>query len=49
MGGQDWRWQVKVSNTEDARLRRLDIVVVHEDESFDYPIASLIAFVGVPL
>lgn len=49
MGGLDWRWQVTVSNTEDTRLRRLDIVVVHEDEEFDHPIASLIAFVGAPL
>ena len=48
MVNQQWRWQVKVSNTDDKRLRRLDIEVVHETGDFDNPLASLIAFVGQP-
>jgi general secretion pathway protein I len=49
MAGQEWRWQVKVSNTVDVRLRRLDIIVVREGEDFHHPLTSLIAFVGAPL
>lgn len=46
---QEWRWRVKVTNTSDRRLRRLDIDVILEDGEFKYPLASLIAFVGQPL
>jgi general secretion pathway protein I len=49
MAGQDWRWRVEVSNTEDVRLRRLDIAVVREGGEFDSPVTTLIAFVGAPL
>ena len=49
MAGQEWRWRVKVTNTADVRLRRLDIIVVRDGDDFDSPLASLIAFVGAPL
>ncbi len=46
---QDWRWRVKVSTTDDRRLRRLDIDVILADGDFSQPVASLVAFVGQPL
>jgi len=46
---QEWRWRVKVSNTDDRRLRRLDIDVILDGGDFKNPIASLVAFVGQPL
>lgn len=49
MAGQEWRWRVKVSNTADVRLRRLDITVIRDGDDFDSPLTSLIAFVGAPL
>lgn len=49
MANQDWRWRVEVSNTEDVRLRRLDIAVIKDDGEFDAPVTSMIAFVGAPL
>lgn len=45
----EWQWRVKVSNTEDRRLRRLDISVALQDGDLDTPITTLIAFVGQPL
>jgi general secretion pathway protein I len=49
MAGQEWRWRVEVSNTEDVRLRRLDITIVREGDEFDSPLTTLIAFIGAPL
>ncbi len=49
MADQEWRWQVKVSDTKDRRLRRLDITVIRADGEFEKPLASLVAFVGQPL
>lgn len=46
---QEWRWRVKVSNTDEPRLRRLDVDVILDGGDFKYPRASLIAFVGQPL
>jgi len=46
---QEWRWRVKVTNTDDRRLRRLDIDVILEDGDFKQPRASLVAFVGQTL
>ena len=45
---QEWRWRVKVTNTDDRRLRRLDIDIILEDGDFKHPRASLVAFVGQP-
>ncbi len=46
---QEWRWRVKVSNTDDNRLRRMDIDIILDGGDFKNPIASLVAFVGQPL
>ena len=46
----EWRWQVKISATDDARLRRLDIrVALGDTDPEDEPIATLVAFVGKPM
>ena len=49
MAKVEWQWRVKVSTTEDSRLRRLDISVAHENGELDTPITTLVAFVGQPL
>jgi general secretion pathway protein I len=49
MAERVWRWQVTVSNTDDTRLRRLDIVVTDEKGDYDQPITTLVAFVAAPL
>ncbi len=46
---QEWRWRIKVSKTDDRRLRRLDIDVILAGGEFKQPRASLVAFVGEPL
>jgi general secretion pathway protein I len=45
MANQEWRWQLKVSNTADKDLRRLDIDVYRRDEE-DEPVVRFIAFTG---
>ncbi len=45
----DWQWRVKVSTTDDSRLRRLDISVALKNGDLDTPITTLVAFVGQPL
>ncbi|MEJ2142148.1 MAG: type II secretion system minor pseudopilin GspI [Gammaproteobacteria bacterium] len=47
MAKQEWRWQVKVSNTPDKNVRRLDIDVQHERELGGK--ASVTAFIGRPI
>ena len=49
MAKVEWQWRVKVSNTEDKRLRRLDISVALQQGDLDTPITTLVAFVGQPL
>ncbi len=46
----EWRWQVKISATDDSRLRRLDIrVALGDADPEDEPVATLVAFVGKPM
>lgn len=45
MAGQDWDWKLKVSNTQDKDLRRLDIEVNHANEKGE-PVVRFIAFTG---
>lgn len=45
MANQEWQWKMKVSNTEDKDLRRLDIEVNRENEE-DEPLVRFIAFTG---
>jgi general secretion pathway protein I len=49
MASVDWQWRVRVSNTEDRRLRRLDISVALKNGDLDNPVTTLVAFVGQPL
>lgn len=44
-----WRWQIRISNTDDRRIRRLDIDVRLDEADTDAPVSTLIAFVGKPL
>lgn len=45
MASQDWDWKVKVSNTDDRDLRRLDIEVKRTNEDGE-PVVRFIAFTG---
>ncbi len=45
MANQEWRWKVKVSNTADKDLRRLDIEVNQADTEGE-PVIRFIAFTG---
>ena len=45
MANQDWDWKLKVSNTQDKDLRRLDIEVNHANEDGE-PVVRFIAFTG---
>ena len=45
MADQEWRWKLKVSNTEDKDLRRLEIEVNRENEEGE-PVVRFIAFTG---
>ena len=47
MAKQEWRWQLKVSNTPDKNIRRMDIEVQHERELGGK--ALITAFMGRPL
>lgn len=49
MAGRNWAWRIKVSQTEDEDLRRLDIEVRPEDhEDDESPLASLAGFLARP-
>ena len=45
MANKEWRWKLKISNTQDKDLRRLDIEVSHLNTD-DEPIVRFIAFIG---
>ncbi len=45
MANQEWRWKVKVSNTADKDLRRLDIEVNRINEEGE-PVVRFISFTG---
>jgi general secretion pathway protein I len=45
MVNQEWRWKLKVSNTADKDLRRLDVEVNRMDEEGE-PVVRFIAFTG---
>ena len=48
MAEQEWRWSIKVTNTDDEDIRRMD-VEVRGDPKAANPDASLIAYVGRPM
>lgn len=45
MAGTEWRWEVEVKNTEDARLRRVDVTVRPAREK-EGSMAQLSGFIG---
>lgn len=45
MANQEWNWKIKVSNTADVDLRRLDIEVNQANEEGE-PLVRFISFVG---
>ncbi|MGD8484477.1 MAG: type II secretion system minor pseudopilin GspI [Thioalkalispiraceae bacterium] len=47
MGKHEWRWKLKVSNTPDKNVRRLEIEVGREGA--DESVAYISAFTGRPL
>ena len=48
LGGREWKINHKVSATQDANMRRIDLTVSEKGELFgsDYPIITLTGFVG---
>lgn len=48
MGRQEWRWLARTSQTEEPRLRRLDVEVMPEDSDRDKPLAVLSGFLRQP-
>jgi len=48
MANQEWSWQVTVSTTDDADVRRLD-VNVYGDKAHKDALASMVAYVGRPV
>ena len=47
MAAQEWSWQVTVSTTDDADVRRLD-VNVYADKDGNDTLATIVAYVGHP-
>ena len=45
MAGHEWHWKMKVSNTADKDLRRMDIKIHHAYDE-DEPLVQFIAFTG---
>ena len=45
MANQEWRWKIKISNTADKDLRRLDIEV-NQANTEGEPVIRFIAFTG---
>lgn len=48
MGKQEWRWLVRVTQTEEAELRRLDVEVQAIDSDAEQPLAILSGFLWQP-
>jgi general secretion pathway protein I len=47
LAGREWYWSIKVSNTEDANVRRLDVEVRANKEE-EQPRSSVIAYLEHP-
>ena len=49
MGNQEWRWMTRISQTEEAELRRLDVEVYPVDSDDDEnPVSVLSGFLRLP-
>lgn len=47
MGNRSWFWRMTISQTEEARIRRIDARVFSDDDA-ELPAATLSAFLGQP-
>lgn len=48
MGQHEWRWVVRISQTDEPELRRLDVEVLSPDEDSDHAVTVLSGFVRQP-
>jgi len=48
MGRREWRWLARVSQTDEAQLRRLDVEVYLLDAEDDAPVSVLSGFLQQP-
>jgi general secretion pathway protein I len=48
MGHQEWRWLATISQTEERRLRRLDVDVMPLEADSEEPVSSLSGFLRQP-
>ena len=48
MANHSWRWRVKITNTPDKNLRRLDIAVTQADGDLNNPLYNLVSFKARP-
>lgn len=47
MAEQEWYWTLKVQNTPDADVRRLEVAVAREEG--DQPVSTVVGYLGRPL
>ena len=48
MGHLEWRWVARISQTEETRLRRIDVEVSTVDSDSDQPVTTLSGFLRQP-
>lgn len=48
MGGKEWRWLARISQTDEAQLRRIDVDVMLSDTDEDTPLTTLSGFLRQP-
>ncbi len=48
MGGKEWRWLARISQTDEARLRRIDVEVMLSDTDENTPLTTLSGFLRQP-
>ena len=48
MGRQEWRWLARISQTDEAQLRRIDVEVFLLDAEDDEPVSVLSGFLQQP-
>lgn len=49
MANQTWKWEIKVTPTQNKNINRLDISVFPENDENKTPISRLITYAGKPL
>ncbi|MEZ5543275.1 MAG: type II secretion system minor pseudopilin GspI [Pseudomonadota bacterium] len=49
MGGQEWRWTARISQTEESELRRLDVEIFPAAEEAKEPLTTLSGFLLQPV